>query len=102
MPLVINRVGRVANGVSRKPVPSQRHERGLPAKTRNLERITDMSRTFKDRNDGMGKYAAEAYERAMLDTQFAKLLGFYVDPASPVEPADQAADHVRHVLDRGQ
>ncbi len=62
-----------------------------------------MSRTYKDRHDfdAMAPHAKAAWIRAQEDPTFALLLGFHVDDASPAEPTDQLAQHVRNVLDRG-
>ncbi len=63
-----------------------------------------MSRTYKDRHDfdAMAPHAKAAWIRAMSDPQYAKLVSFHTDEASPAEPTDQLAQHVRNVLDRGQ
>lgn len=68
-----------------------------------------MSRTFKDRHDLIlhtapytGKFTAEAWDRVLHDPEYAALVGFHTDEASPSDTETQAADYVRYVLDRGQ
>ncbi len=70
-----------------------------------------MTRTYKDRHDisvphppGIwrnGQDNREADAEIYTDGVDRLLAGFYVADASPAEPLDQLAQHVRNVLERG-